>query len=298
MKIHEYQAKEIFRRFGLPVPNGKLAKTADEAYDIAKWLAATPVVVKAQIHAGGRGKGGGVKLARSADEARDRAKDMLGMMLKDQADSAEGGKRSRRFTSRRDSKIARELYFAITLDRDTSRVTLMGSAEGGVDIEEVAAKTPEKIYRTTIDPLLGLRSHHARKLGVSLGFSGKTLNEAIKVMQGLYRVFVETDASLVEVNPLIVTQDGGVVCLDGKMTFDENALYRHADITAMRDLDEEDMKEIEAKSTTSLTSRSTATSAVWSTAQASPWRRWTSSNTPVAARRTSSTSAAAPRPRR
>jgi succinyl-CoA synthetase beta subunit len=246
VKIHEYQAKELFRKFGLPVPSGKLAKTADEAYDIAKWLAVTPVVVKAQIHAGGRGKGGGVKLSQSADEARDRAKDMLGMMLRTKQTSPEG-QQVRKVYIEEGSKIARELYFAITLDRETSRVTLMASAEGGVDIEEVAEKTPEKIFRISVDPLVGVRSHHGRELAQKLGMSGKTANEAIKVFQGLYKVFVETDASLVEVNPLIVTQDGGVVCLDGKMTFDENALYRHQDILAMRDLDEEDLKEIEAK---------------------------------------------------
>ncbi|MCC6807039.1 MAG: ADP-forming succinate--CoA ligase subunit beta [Deltaproteobacteria bacterium] len=246
MKIHEYQAKEVFRRFGLPVPNGKLAKTADEAYDIAKWLGTTPVVVKAQIHAGGRGKGGGVKLAQSPEEARERAKDILGMMLKTKQTGPEG-QLVRKVYIEEGSKIARELYFAITLDRETSRVTLMASAEGGVDIEEVAAKTPEKIFRVGVDPVIGLRSHHARDMAQKLGMTGKTVNEAVKVLQLLYKTFVDTDASLLEVNPLIVTKDGGVVCLDGKMQFDENALFRHNEIVAMRDLDEEDPKEIEAK---------------------------------------------------
>jgi succinyl-CoA synthetase beta subunit len=246
MKIHEYQAKEVFRKFGLPVPMGKLAKTPDEAYDIAKNLGTLPVVVKAQIHAGGRGKGGGVKLAKTLDEARDRAKDILGMMLKTKQTGPEG-QLVRKVYIEEGSKIARELYVAITLDRETSRVTLMASQEGGMDIEEVAEKHPEKIFRVAVDPLLGLRSHHARKLAVGLGLTGKTQNEAIKVLQNLYKCFVDTDAALLEVNPLIVTEGGNIVCLDGKMDFDENALFRHADIVQYRDLDEEDAKEIEAK---------------------------------------------------
>ena len=246
MKIHEYQAKELFRKFGVPVPNGKLAKTPEEAKQIAEWLGKMPVVVKAQIHAGGRGKGGGVKLVKTAEEAAERTKEMIGMMLRTKQTGPEG-QQVRKVYIEEGSKIARELYVAITLDRETSRNTLMASTEGGMDIEEVAERSPEKIFRESIDPLTGLRGSQARRIALQLGLTGKQVNQAVAALQGLYKTYIETDAAMVEVNPLIVTEDGAIIALDGKVSFDDNAMYRHADIAAMRDLDEEDPKEIEAK---------------------------------------------------
>ena len=246
MKIHEYQGKEIFRKFGVPVPNGKLAKTPDEARQIAEWLGTWPVVVKAQIHAGGRGKGGGVKLAKSGDEVAERTKDMLGMMLKTKQTGPEGQEVKKVYIEE-GSQIAKELYVAITLDRETSKNVVMVSTEGGMDIEEVAEKTPEKIVRETVDPLTGLRVSQARRLAIALGTAGKTQAQMIQALVALYKCYVETDASLLEVNPMIVTQQGDVLALDAKLNFDDNALYRRNDIVNLRDLDEEDPKEIEAK---------------------------------------------------
>ena len=246
MKIHEYQAKELFRKFGVPVPNGKLAKTPEEARQIAEWLGKMPVVVKAQIHAGGRGKGGGVKVVKSAAEAAERTSEMIGMMLRTKQTGPEG-QQVRKVYIEEGSKIARELYVAITLDRETSRLTLMASTEGGMDIEEVAERTPEKIFRESIDPLTGFRASQARRIALQLGLTGKQMGQAVTALQGLYKMYVETDATMVEVNPLIVTEDGAILALDGKVAFDDNAMYKHPDLTAMRDLDEEDPKEIEAK---------------------------------------------------
>jgi succinyl-CoA synthetase beta subunit len=246
MKIHEYQAKEVLSRFGVPIPRGKMATTVDQAVEIARGFGTLPVVVKAQIHAGGRGKGGGVKLAKTLDEVKTRASDILGMMLKTPQTGPEGQK-VRRLYIEEGLAIDRELYCAIVLDRATKRVTLMMSAEGGMDIEEVAHKTPEKIHRVQIDPAVGLMPHQVRQIFFAMGLPAALLSKGTKMCTALYRAYLETDASLVEVNPLIITKGGDVVALDAKMNFDDNALFRHPEIVEYRDLDEEDPREIEAK---------------------------------------------------
>jgi len=245
MKIHEYQAKEILRRHGVAVPRGVLAATADEAEAAARQLGGT-VVVKAQIHAGGRGKGGGVKLARSPEEARAQAQSMLGMMLRT-PQTGPGGQRVRKVYVEEGCRIARELYLGLTLDREVGRMALMASSEGGVDIEEVAAHHPERILREWIDPLLGLAGFQARRVAFGLGLQGEAVSAFARFATGLYQACLATDASLVEVNPLVVTAEGGVVALDAKMNFDDNALFRHKDVAALRDPDEEDPKESQAK---------------------------------------------------
>ena len=245
MKIHEYQGKEIFRRFGMAVPRGIPAMSVDEAVAAAKQLRGPVWVVKAQIHAGGRGKGGGVKLARSIDEVRDLAGKIIGMQLVTHQ-TGPGGQKVRRLLIEEGADIKKELYVAMVVDRVTQRVTLMASSEGGMDIEEVAAKTPEKIVRVAIDPKAGLTDAQADEVARSIGVPGASLPQARTMLQGLYRAFDETDASLAEINPLILTGDGKVIALDAKLNFDSNALFRHPDIVAMRDLDEEDPAEIEA----------------------------------------------------
>ncbi|HEX4802711.1 MAG TPA: ADP-forming succinate--CoA ligase subunit beta [Myxococcaceae bacterium] len=246
MKIHEYQAKEIFRRYGVAVPRGFLARTADEAEDAARKLGTPVVVVKAQIHAGGRGKGGGVKLAKSPAEAKEIASQILGMMLKTHQTGPQGQK-VRKVYVEEGLPIAKELYLAATLDRATSRVTLISSSEGGVEIEETAAKHPEKILRQTVDPAVGVLDFQGRALAFGLGLSGGTVGKFLDFCRALYRAYVETDASLAEVNPLVLLKDGSVVALDAKMSFDDNALYRHPDIVEFRDIDEEDPIEAKAK---------------------------------------------------
>jgi succinyl-CoA synthetase beta subunit len=246
MKIHEYQAKEVFRRYGVAVPRGFLAKTADEAEDAARKLGTPVVVVKAQIHAGGRGKGGGVKLAKSPSEAKEIASHMLGMMLKTHQTGPQGQK-VRKVYVEEGLAIAKELYLGATLDRATSRVTLISSSEGGVEIEETAAKHPEKILRQTVDPAVGVLDFQGRALAFGLGLSGGTVSKFLDFCRTLYRAYVETDASLAEVNPLVLLKDGSVVALDAKMSFDDNALYRHPDIVEFRDVDEEDPIEAKAK---------------------------------------------------
>jgi succinyl-CoA synthetase beta subunit len=249
MKIHEYQAKEILRRFGVAVPRGKLAVTAEQAEAAARELMASgnPVaVVKAQIHAGGRGKGGGVKLARSAAQAGELAGAMLGMQLVTHQTGPQGQRVSKVYVEE-GCDIARELYLGITLDRASGRNTFMASAEGGVEIEEVAAKSPEKILRAAIDPVVGLAAYQARDLAFGLGLSGPSVNKFVAFAQAMYRAYVETDASIVEINPLVVTKAGEVLALDAKINFDDNALYRHKDVAELRDLDEEDPKETQAK---------------------------------------------------
>ena len=246
MKIHEYQGKEILRRYGVPVPRGILVHTPEEAEKAAAELGTRVVVVKAQIHAGGRGKGGGVKLAKSAAEAKELAGKMLGMMLKTHQTGAEGQK-VRKLLIEEGLDIARELYLGVTLDRATSRITFMASAEGGVEIEEVAASHPEKIFREAVDPVLGFADYQGRKLAYALGLSGATVNRFVGFGKALYQAYVDTDASLAEINPLVLLKDGAVVALDAKMNFDENALFRHKDIAAMRDVDEEDPREAAAK---------------------------------------------------
>ena len=245
MKIHEYQGKELFRRYGVPVPRGFPAFTVDEAVQAAQKLGGPVWVVKAQIHAGGRGKGGGVKLARSLDEVRQRASEILGMQLVTHQ-TGPAGQKVRRLLVEEGADIKKELYVGMVVDRATQRVTLMASSEGGMDIEEVAAHTPERIHKIHIDPSLGLTDHDADDLSVKIGIPPASVPAARAVLQALYRAFWETDASLAEINPLILTGDGRVIALDSKMNFDSNALFRHPDIVEMRDLDEEDPAEVAA----------------------------------------------------
>jgi succinyl-CoA synthetase beta subunit len=246
MKIHEYQGKEIFKKYGVPVPRGVLVYSPAEAETAAKSLATPVVVVKAQIHAGGRGKGGGVKLAKSPAEARELALKILGMMLKTHQTGPEGQK-VRKLYIEEGLDIARELYLGMTLDRATARVTFMASTEGGVEIEEVAAKHPEKILREDVDPAIGFQDFQGRRMAFGLGLSGPSVNKFVSMCRGLYRAYMETDASLCEVNPLVILKDGGVIALDSKMTFDENALMRHPELVAYRDVDEEDPAEAKAR---------------------------------------------------
>ncbi len=245
MKIHEYQAKEILRKYGVATPRGVPCFSVDEAVQAARELGGPVWVVKAQIHAGGRGKGGGVKLARSVDEVKALASKILGMRLVTHQTGPEGQK-VRRLLIEEGADIKKEYYLGMVVDRDTQRVCLMGSPEGGVDIEEVAAKHPEKIHKVFVDPATGLKDAEADGLARTLGLAEPSVPEARTLLQELYRAFWETDASLAEINPLIVTGAGRVVALDAKMTFDDNALFRHPEIVAMRDLDEEDPAEVEA----------------------------------------------------
>jgi succinyl-CoA synthetase beta subunit len=245
VKIHEYQGKEIFRRFGLPTPRGIPAFTVDEAVKAAESLGGRVWVVKAQVHAGGRGKGGGVKVARSIDDVRTLAGQILGMQLVTHQTGA-GGQKVRRLLIEEGADIRKELYVGMVVDRATQRVCLMASSEGGMDIEHVAANTPEKIHKVFIDPLRGLTDAEADDVARKIGIPDGSIGQARTVLQGLYRAFDETDASLAEINPLVVTGDGRVVALDAKLNFDSNALFRHPEILAMRDLDEEDPAEIEA----------------------------------------------------
>ncbi|PCI38341.1 MAG: ADP-forming succinate--CoA ligase subunit beta [Rhodospirillaceae bacterium] len=250
MNIHEYQAKQLLSEFGVAVPNGKVAYTAPEAEAVAKDLAkdmdGDPVwVVKSQIHAGGRGKGGGVKVVTSIEDVRDTANQMLGMQLITHQTGPEG-KEVKRVYIEEGCDIARELYLSLVIDRSTSAITLMASTEGGMDIEEVAAKTPEKILKVTIDPAIGMMPFHARQLAFGLGLEGKQVGSAVKLMLGLYKAFNALDASLLEINPLVVTRSGQVIALDAKMNFDDNALFRQKNISELRDEDEEDPAELEA----------------------------------------------------
>jgi succinyl-CoA synthetase beta subunit len=245
VKIHEYQGKEIFRRYDLPTPRGIPAFSVDEAVKAAETIGGGVQVVKAQIHAGGRGKGGGVKLAKSSAEVRDLAGKILGMQLVTHQTGPQGQK-VRRLLIEEGADIAKELYVGMVVDRWTQRVVLMASSEGGMDIEEVAAKTPEKIHKVFIDPMQGLTDSEADAVARKIGIPEEGLKEARHVLQGLYRAFDETDASLAEINPLIVTGDGRVIALDAKLNFDDNGLFRHPDIVEMRDLDEEDPAEVEA----------------------------------------------------
>ena len=245
MKIHEYQAKELFRKYGVPTPRGVPCFSADEAVQAARELGGPVWVVKAQIHAGGRGKGGGVKLARSVDEVKALASGMLGMRLVTHQTGPEGQK-VRRLLIEEGADIKKEYYVGMVVDRESQRVCLMASSEGGVDIEEVAAKHPEKIHKVFIDPTTGLKDAEADGVARALGIAEASVRDARTVLEELYRVFWETDASLAEINPMIVTGAGRVVALDAKMNFDDSALFRHPEIVAMRDLDEEDPAEVEA----------------------------------------------------
>ena len=245
MKIHEYQAKEILQKFNVAVPKGIVAFTPDEAVDAAKKIGGKVWVVKAQIHAGGRGKGGGVKLAKNLREVRKLAKEILGMRLVTHQTGPEG-KIVKRILIEQGVNIDRELYVGITLDRAQSKNVVMASTEGGVEIEKVAAETPELILKETIDPALGMQPYQARKLAFGLGLSGVQFKNAVKFLMALYNAYEATDASIAEINPLVVTKEGNVIALDAKMNFDDNALYRHPEIVAYRDLDEEEELEIEA----------------------------------------------------
>jgi len=245
MKIHEYQGKEILRQFGVPVPRGKACFSVDEAVLAAQDLGATVWVVKAQIHAGGRGKGGGVKVARSLEEVRLAAEQILGMQLVTHQTGHEG-QRVRRLLVEEGAQIAREFYLGMVIDRDAQRVALLASSEGGMEIEEVAMHSPEKIHTLRIDPLAGLRADEAAQVARRIGIPEASVAGAVLVLQGLYRAFVEKEAMLAEINPLVLTADGQVLALDAKFNFDSNALFRHPEIVAYRDLDEEDPAEIEA----------------------------------------------------
>jgi succinyl-CoA synthetase beta subunit len=245
MKIHEYQAKAILAKFGVPVPRGEMVFKKDEARAVAQRLGTPVVVVKAQIHAGGRGKGGGVKLAHSADEAASHAEHILGMKLVT-PQTGEEGRIVHRLLIEEGLDIQRELYLSILVDRATGTPIVMASTAGGMEIEEVAKEHPEKILRQSIDPATGLQPFHARKLAFGLGLSPELVSAAVPFLQSLYRAFIETDASLVEINPLIATGDNRLVALDAKVTFDDNALYRHPEFKELRDLDEESPLEVEA----------------------------------------------------
>ena len=245
MKIHEYQAKAILGKHGVPVPQGEVVYTPDDAESVARRLGGGAVVVKAQIHAGGRGKGGGVKVVKNAQDARQAAAAMLGMTLVTHQTSPAGQKVGRVLVEQ-GLRIKRELYLGLVIDRSSEKPVLMVSPDGGVEIEKVAEQTPERIFKEFINPGVGLRPYQTRKLAFALGLEGPQVTQVSKMMTAVWETFLDADASLIEINPLIVTEEGNLLALDAKMNFDDNALYRHADIKEMRDLSEEDPLEIEA----------------------------------------------------
>lgn len=245
MNIHEYQGKEILRKYGVAVPKGSVAFSPEEAVKVAKELGANVTVVKAQIHAGGRGKAGGVKIAKNLDEVRSYAKELLGKILVTHQTGPDG-KEVKRLYIEEGSDIKKEYYLSLVLDRATSCVVMMGSEEGGMDIEEVAESNPEKIFKEVIDPVTGLNAFQARRMAFNMNIPSKLVNKSVALMLGIYKAFIDKDASTVEINPLVVTGDDQVVALDAKFNFDANALYRHKDIVELRDFDEEDAKEVEA----------------------------------------------------
>ncbi|WIV20768.1 ADP-forming succinate--CoA ligase subunit beta [Paenibacillus polygoni] len=245
MNIHEYQGKEVLKQYGVAVPNGKVAYTVEEAVEAAASLGSPVTVVKAQIHAGGRGKAGGVKVAKTMDEVREYASEILGKVLVTHQTGPEG-KEVKRLLIEEGCDIRKEYYVGVVVDRATGRVVLMASEEGGTEIEEVAEATPEKIFKEIVDPAVGLQVFQARRLAYAINIPNELVNKATKFMLALYEAFVDKDCSIAEINPLVVTGDGNVMALDAKLNFDSNALYRHKDIQALRDLDEEDEKEIEA----------------------------------------------------
>lgn len=245
MNIHEYQGKEIFRSMGVAVPEGRVAFSAEEAVEKAKELDTDVYVVKAQIHAGGRGKAGGVKIAKSLSEVETYANELLGKVLVTHQTGPEG-KEVKRLYIEEGANIQKEYYVGFVIDRATDRVTLMASEEGGTEIEEVAAKNPEKIFKETIDPVVGLAPYQARRIAFNINIPKESINKAVKFLIALYNVFIEKDCSIVEINPLVLTGEGDVLALDSKINFDDNALFRHKDIVELRDLEEEDPKEIEA----------------------------------------------------
>jgi len=245
MNIHEYQGKEILKQYGVKVPEGRVAFTVDEAVEAAEELGTQVVVVKAQIHAGGRGKAGGVKVAKNLDEVRTYAREILGKVLVTHQTGPEG-KEVKRLLIEQGCDIKKEYYVGVVVDRATGSVVMMASEEGGTEIEEVAANTPGKIFKEVIDPVTGLNAFQARRLAYAINIPKELINKAAKFMLSLYQAFVEKDCSIAEINPLVVTGDGEVMALDAKLNFDSNALYRHTDIVSMRDFEEEDEKEIEA----------------------------------------------------
>jgi succinyl-CoA synthetase beta subunit len=245
MNIHEYQGKEVLKQYGVAVPEGRVAFTVDEAVEAAKELGTPVVVVKAQIHAGGRGKAGGVKVAKSLDEVRKYASELLGKVLVTHQTGPEG-KEVKRLLIEQGCDIKKEYYVGVVVDRSTGRVVMMASEEGGTEIEEVAARTPEKIFKEVIDPAVGLQPFQARRLAFNINIPKELVGKAVQFMTALYNAFVDKDCSIAEINPLVVTGDGNILALDAKLNFDSNALYRHPEIVALRDLDEEDEKEIQA----------------------------------------------------
>ena len=248
MKIHEYQGKEILRKYGVAVPNGEMATTLEEADTAAKQLFSegnAVVVVKAQIHAGGRGKGGGVKLAKSLAEAAAASKAILGMQLVTHQ-TGPAGQKVRRLLIEAGSAIDRELYLGLVLDRASAQVVFMASQAGGMEIEEVAQDTPEKIFKEYVDPAIGFQPYQARKLAFKLGLAPAQISEAVRLMMGMYKAFMDTDSTLMEINPFITTKDGKLLALDCKMNFDDNAMFRHKDLKELRDISEEDPLEVEA----------------------------------------------------
>lgn len=245
MNVHEYQAKDLMREFNISVLNGGVAKTPDEAVEVAKKLGGNIWVVKAQIHAGGRGKGGGVKLAKSLDEVKQHASDIIGMNLVTHQTGPEG-KMVNQILIEEGCDIDHEYYVGIVLDRGTGRITMMASSEGGVEIEEIAKTNPEKIIKVAIDPAVGFTSFIGRKLGYGIGLKGDTLKKAIKFFHGLYTMYMEKDCSIAEINPLVTTKSGDVIALDAKLNFDDNALFRHPEIEELRDVTEESEQELEA----------------------------------------------------
>jgi succinyl-CoA synthetase beta subunit len=245
MKLHEYQAKELLKKYGVPVPDGRVAFEVEEAVGVAKEIS-FPVVVKAQIHAGGRGKGGGIKVAKDADEVRGHAQSILGMTLVT-VQTGPAGKKVNRLLIERTADISRELYLAVTADRSRSRPVMIASAAGGMEIEQVAASSPEKILKESIDPAVGFQSYQGRKLAFALGLDPRLVNPFSFLASAIYKTYAENDASLVEINPLVVTKDGKLVALDAKIDLDDNALYRHKSLEEWRDVSEEDPAELEAK---------------------------------------------------
>jgi succinyl-CoA synthetase beta subunit len=245
MNIHEYQGKQLLKQYGVIVPEGKVAFSVDEAVEAARALGTPIVVVKAQIHAGGRGKAGGVKVAKSLDEVRAYASEILGKVLVTHQTGPEG-KEVKRLLIEQGCDIKKEYYIGVVVDRGTGRVVMMASEEGGTEIEEVAEHSPEKIFKEVIDPAIGLQAFQAKKLAYAINIPNEQVNKAAKFMLALYTAFVDKDCSIAEINPLVVTGDGNVIALDAKLNFDSNALYRHKDILELRDLDEEDEKEIQA----------------------------------------------------
>jgi succinyl-CoA synthetase beta subunit len=245
MKIHEYQAKELFRKYNVPVPQGGVAFSSEEATQIAQTLGGYPVVIKAQIHAGGRGKGGGVKLAQSEQEVEDFAGQIIGMNLVTHQTGAQG-RSVKKVLVEQGLDIAQELYLSIIPDRETAKIVVMVSEAGGMDIEEVAASTPEKIIKVAINPLQGIQAYHCREVAFGLNLAPAVIKPFVAMVRDLYRMFVDYDCSLLEINPLVITTEETVIALDAKVNFDDNALFRHKDILEYRDLDEEDALEVEA----------------------------------------------------